>query len=80
MDAIKKGRRPYRTQVTKLITDLNALVAANPVDKVTIAVKLELLVEVNKKMADCDDEVLEKMAEDGATDREQDAEMDAIMP
>lgn len=79
LESVKKNRRPFRAQITKMKTSLDAMCTGANVDHKALKLNLSLFEDINKKMVELDTLALEKAVEEGKTDAEVDAEMQTII-
>lgn len=79
LESVKKNRRPFRAQVTKMQTSLDEMCTGANVDHKALKLKLCLFEDISKKMVELDTLAFEKAVEEGKTDAEVDAEMQTII-
>jgi len=76
MDALKKNRRPLRSQLVKRINELNTVLSTEQPDCTVVQVKVEML-EIFSKLQTVDDEIATIVDRDGS-DQDQDEEFEGV--
>jgi len=77
MDALKKTRRPLRSQLVKRINELNTELSAEQPDRTVVQVKVEMLEKIFSKLQTVDDEIAVIVNRDGS-DQDQDEEFEGV--
>lgn len=78
MESLKRTRRPHRTEATRLVTEINALLEAPEKDQRKIRIKLKLLLEEKEKILDLDDKILNQHVEDKSEEKAEEDELKSI--
>ncbi len=74
MDKLLKGRRPFRTKVTKLIGEIVTALDVQPPDTNAVQVLHQMLEDSFVKVQQWDQQIAELMVEENAYDNDQDKE------
>jgi len=79
MDRLKQIRRPVRAQLTRMINDCKTLLQADPVEKSSLQVKLQVMQTLHDDLQEHDSNIVGAMIDEQLDDDAQDNEFQAMV-